>query len=230
MALLYRLDAFRQEKRNMLDQDEDRSHETSRYGTDSGLQAPGQEPFGATRETSAPASAADATGGLLDAGADAAAEMVVVKALAATRAAAIRALSRREYSVFELRSKLERNHADELVEQVLDELLDQDLLSDRRFAEVFVRSRIGRGQGPMRIRQELRQRGINDELIDHELTFDTDHWHTLAAQVLERRQDLCRAAQSDDAELRFKAKGRIGRFLASRGFPSDVIHGLMREF
>lgn len=149
--------------------------------------------------------------------------------MALARASALRALSRREYSVFELRSKLERQYDDQVVEQLLDELLTQRLLSDGRFTEVFVRSRIERGHGPMRIRQELCQRGIDDELIDAHLTFDTERWSALAGEALRKRSGLCRDARAADESVRCKARARIGRFLTARGYPADVIHGLLRE-
>lgn len=157
------------------------------------------------------------------------------QSLIEARAAAVRALSRREYSVYELRSKLERSYDDATVEQVLDELLERNLLSDQRFAEVFVRSRIERGQGPMRIREELRQRGVHDDEIDAHLTFDTEFWFDLASKVLDKRPELARALQSADGgdqaqtHMRDRAIGRIGRFLAARGFPGDVIHQVLRH-
>ncbi|MGI9326964.1 MAG: regulatory protein RecX [Pseudomonadales bacterium] len=150
------------------------------------------------------------------------------RAHAAARTAALRALGRREYSEFELRSKLERNHDLNVVEAVLEELTQEHLLSDERFAEVFVRSRIGRGQGPLRIRQDLRQKGVEEELIDACLTFDADHWRELASQVLSKRSDLQRVMREQDPELRYRGQAKVGRFLASRGFPSDIIHQLLR--
>lgn len=146
----------------------------------------------------------------------------------AVNSAAMRALSRREYSEFELRSKLERRFDQQVVEQVLEALVADHLLSDERFTEVFVRSRIARGQGPTRIRQELRQRGIGDELVSHFLSFDSDFWLEHAREVVERREDQLAQARSDDPEVRQRARGKLGRFLAGRGFPMDVISKILR--
>ena len=150
-------------------------------------------------------------------------------AFGAARKSAIGALSRREYSVFELRCKLERHYEDVVVEPVLDDLIAQRLLSDERFTEAFVRSRIERGQGPMRIRQELSQRGIGDELMDAYLTFDTDYWTHRALQALEKRSSVSQELHAEDEQVRHKARARLGRFLSARGYPSDVIHGLLRD-
>ena len=83
------------------------------------------------------------------------------------RRAAIDLLARREHSFKELQDKLCRRFAAvelvelvELVEQQLNTLVADGLQSDRRFCEIFVRSKSGQGQGPQRISQQLRQRGI----------------------------------------------------------------------
>ncbi|MFN7096881.1 MAG: regulatory protein RecX [Gammaproteobacteria bacterium] len=67
---------------------------------------------------------------------------------------------------------------------MLDNLIDAGWLNESRFVEAYIRSRAARGVGPMRIRQELLQRGVNDELIAEKLYNlpDTD-WQVLAEQV-----------------------------------------------
>ena len=80
------------------------------------------------------------------------------------RIAAMRLLTRREHSSQEIKQKLVYKGFDSaLIENLIKELRQENLLSDERFAESYVRSRISRGYGPSRIRQELRQRGTNDE-------------------------------------------------------------------
>jgi regulatory protein len=70
-------------------------------------------------------------------------------------------LARREHSQEELRLKLsQRGFSERLINEVIGELRDENLQSDARFAEVFTRSRVAKGYGVYRIRQELRQRGI----------------------------------------------------------------------
>ena len=51
----------------------------------------------------------------------------------------------------------------------MQRLADEGLQSDVRFAEAFVRSRILRGHGLTRIRQDIRQKGIADELVGQTL-------------------------------------------------------------
>jgi regulatory protein len=76
---------------------------------------------------------------------------------------ALRRLARRDHSVAELRrALLERGHEPEEVEAALDRLLRERYVDDAGFAERFARSRMARrGQGRLRIRQDLRLRGVD---------------------------------------------------------------------
>ena len=125
---------------------------------------------------------------------------------------ATRLLARREHSRHELRGKLRASgHAEEAVEAALETLREQNLQSDRRFAEACVRSLAERGYGSRRVRHELRQRGVAVELAGE-----------LERQA--RQQDWTRAV----AALRRKTRARLLerapllRFLASRGYPEAV--------
>ncbi|MCP1316121.1 regulatory protein RecX, partial [Halomonas sp. 707D7] len=85
---------------------------------------------------------------------------------ATPRGVAIQLLARREYSRAELFDRLVKKsfEADD-IQTCLDALEEQGLQSDARFAESFVRTRILRGQGVIRIKQELRLRGVNGEVL-----------------------------------------------------------------
>ena len=79
-------------------------------------------------------------------------------------AAAVRLLARREHSTEELRRKLERKgHPEAGVVAVVEKLTPKRLVSDDRFVASFVHHHAQRGQGPVRIRAELRQQGVADE-------------------------------------------------------------------
>ena len=81
------------------------------------------------------------------------------------RNSAMRLLARREHSRAELRGKLVgRGFENDSVEELLQGLEDQDLLSDERFAMSLIASRAETGYGPKRIDLELRNRGVSEEL------------------------------------------------------------------
>ena len=72
-------------------------------------------------------------------------------------------LARRDHSVAELRrALLERGHEPAEIEEALERLRRERYLDDAGFAERFARSRMQhQGLGRLRIRQGLRQRGVD---------------------------------------------------------------------
>ncbi|MFU8817808.1 MAG: RecX family transcriptional regulator, partial [Pseudomonadales bacterium] len=102
----------------------------------------------------------------------------------------VRMLAQREHSVQELTTKLRSKGVPAAVAAlVVDDLRGRGLQSDERFAEAFVHSRVGRAQGPIRIREELRQRGIGDDVADEVLTQSVEYWLELAAATHVRVAD-----------------------------------------
>jgi len=139
--------------------------------------------------------------------------------LQAVKAAALRYLSHREYSSFELRQKLcRKGYSEAMVEQVVADLVSQGFQSDGRFAEVFARSRAEKGYGAYRIRQELRQRGID---ADRALENDQD-WDALIRKIYVKRYGETIPDTLDERAAR-------ERFLRRRGFESDQIRRLLKR-
>jgi regulatory protein len=126
-------------------------------------------------------------------------------------------LARREYGRDELVKKLaDKGYKRSVVEDELHSLAEEGLQSDTRFAESFVQSRINQGKGPVRIRADLRQRGIRDGVIEGALEEAAGDWYELAR---EQRVKKFGEAVPDD----FKEKARQMRFLQYRGFEQDHI-------
>lgn len=136
---------------------------------------------------------------------------------------AIRLLARREHSAQELSRKLiAKGHSQPGVKAVLAKLQNLDLQSDQRFCEMYVRNRVNKGYGPIRIRQDLYQRGLDDELIDAELTFPAERWVELARSIRGKRF-------SDAQPIGRDAWNTQARFLARRGFPADLIYRVLGQ-
>lgn len=134
---------------------------------------------------------------------------------------ALRYLSQREHARVELAQKL-HEFDPELVAAVLDELAASDYQSDRRFAESYTRYRIHKGYGALYIRQVLKQRGVQPDIIARVLA-DYEHvWFELATQVQRKRFN----APPDNP----KAYAKHMRFLQYRGFTSEQIrHALSTD-
>ncbi len=131
------------------------------------------------------------------------------------RIAAMDLLARREHARRELKQKLQKRFPDnELIEAQLDRLADENLQSDSRYAESFLRQRINRGHGPQRIRQEMRQRGISDAEISAALASEAPDWCALAETAYRRK-----FGSLPPEDIRDKAKR--SRFMQYRGFALD---------
>ena len=134
----------------------------------------------------------------------------------AIRRAALVLLSRRDFASPELVSKLtDQGYEAVAVGEVVADLGAERLLDDGRYAANYVAWHASRGQGPMRIRQDLLAMGLPGELVAEALASGPD----FAA--------LCRETRSRrfGAELpaEWKERARQARFLQYRGFSSDHI-------
>lgn len=132
-------------------------------------------------------------------------------------------LARREHSTLELRHKLTaRDFEAAIVDGVLAGLRQEGFLSDERFTETYVFSRVSRGFGPLRIRAELRERGVDDALISRFLAPDAANWCRHVAEA--RRKRFGSGRPRDFAE-----RARQTRFLQQRGFSLEQIKGAFAE-
>ena len=137
------------------------------------------------------------------------------------RRAAMDLLARREHARGELASKLTRKFGghEDLVSEEIDKLTQEGLQSDDRLAESFIRSRAGRGQGPVKIRAELRGRGVADDAINLAMeTADID-WFDVAATAGRKKF-------GDSPAQDIKEKAKRSRFLQQRGFTYDQISSI----
>lgn len=133
---------------------------------------------------------------------------------------AVRLLARREHSRTELKRKLKKLD-DGSLGSVLDQLEEKGYQSDSRYCEILVRSRINGGYGPLKIRFELKQKGVDDALIDQVLSDQAADWPTLARQQREKRFG---EQIPDDRQEAAKQL----RYLASRGFEHSHLRSIFR--
>ncbi len=130
-------------------------------------------------------------------------------------------LARREHGRVELTRKLrQRGAPPELIEPELDRLTQEGLLSESRYLESFVSYRARSGYGPMRIREELGQRGLARADIEQALRECGIDWREQMTEVWQRKF----GEQPNDA----KERAKQGRFLAYRGYSMDMISRLLR--
>lgn len=130
-------------------------------------------------------------------------------------------LARREHSRRELHRKLVSRFDGQEVDDALRRLAEEGLQSDRRFALSYTRERALRGYGPLKIEQELLQRGVSGCEAGAALRALADeeglHWSALARAALEKKFGM--AAMPDD----FAERAKRLRFLQYRGFRTEDI-------
>jgi regulatory protein len=138
----------------------------------------------------------------------------------AARSVAVSWLARRDYASTELRKKLvSRGFGPEATDSAIAALVEERALDDARFAGNYVSYRIAKGQGPYRIRSDLRALGLAAETIESALTAAAD-WARLARQARVRKFGA--AVPTGRAEA-----ARQARFLQYRGFSSDDIRSAL---
>jgi regulatory protein len=150
------------------------------------------------------------------------------------RLAGMDLLARREHGSSELKSKLTRRFRKrdcdpDTVEQVTQQLIEEGLLSDERFAASRVRQLAGRGYGPSRIRNDLRQQDVEHLISDTmEEAFDSElDWEAEATAVYEKK--YAGKPIVGDWDARQRERGKRLRFMQYRGFASEVSQKLVNE-
>lgn len=137
------------------------------------------------------------------------------------RCAAMDLLARREHTRAELNRKLQKQFSAEpaLIEEELIKLRDEGLQSDGRLAEALIRSRVGRGQGPVKIKAELRSKGLGDSEIQLAFEIGEFDWFQLIIEVSRKRYGEAPPSNA-------KERAKRSRFLQQRGFSFEHISSL----
>lgn len=132
-------------------------------------------------------------------------------------------LARRDHSRKELARKLlNKGHEEPAVMEALQGLANERLLDDGRYAESYIQSRAAKGYGPLRIRMELQERGVDDALVADYLDEREPSWRERARAVRGKRF-------GDELPDEYKEKARQMRFLQYRGFSGEQIRAALDD-
>ncbi|MDT8860972.1 recombination regulator RecX [Alkalihalobacillus sp. MEB130] len=134
---------------------------------------------------------------------------------------AINYLSYRIRSVQEMKQYLEKKEKEPRhIREVLDELLKQGLLNDEEFAKAFIRSKqLTLMKGPLKLKQELKQKGIADETIEAAIAlFSEEEQKKKVLTWLEKQQSRRSSKISSKA-----FKDKLSNQLLSKGYSQRVI-------
>jgi len=130
-------------------------------------------------------------------------------------------LGKREYSYFELTQKLKpfAEESDD-ISAILDDFKKRGWLSDARFTEQLVHARQSKF-GSARVANELREKGVADDLIANAV-------EEVKVNELDFAREVCRKKFKASPSSR-EDWAKQARFLQSRGFGFDVIKKVLNE-
>lgn len=139
------------------------------------------------------------------------------------RESALHYLSFRPRSSGEVRSNLSgKGFSETAIETVIARLEDVGLLNDEEFCRLWVNSRDqSKPRGKIALRYELRQKGVDDSLIDAILD-DYDEEDAAYRAALPRLQRYERADQATFTK-------QLGAFLQRQGFPYSIVREILEK-
>jgi regulatory protein len=142
------------------------------------------------------------------------------------RAIVLRQLSMGPRTRKQLEDKLRRRLCpDDIAEKVLDRMTDVGLVDDRAFAEMLVRSRqTGRGLAKRALAQELRTKGVDDELVAETLGSIDPESERMRAEELTARKLRTMGGVGPTVQAR-----RLSGMLARKGYPPSVVYAVVRD-
>jgi len=122
----------------------------------------------------------------------------------------------------QLEDKLrQRGCPDDVAVTVLDRMTEVGLIDDQSFAEMLVRSKqAGRGLAKRALAQELRTKGIDDEIVKQTLDSVDEESERARAEDLVARKLRTMAGLDPVVQAR-----RLSGMLARKGYPPSVARG-----
>ncbi|MEH0369851.1 recombination regulator RecX [Vibrio mimicus] len=137
--------------------------------------------------------------------------------LAACRQSALQLLSRRDHSEYELQQKLAlKGHQTEVIDEVVKYFLELGYLSDVRYAASQARQMVHKGYGEQRLRQQLKEKRVAEDVIEQVLAEQTIDWFELAKEVAHKKF-------KSGISLERSQYAKQVRYLQYRGFGFDQI-------
>ena len=124
-------------------------------------------------------------------------------------------IARRMRSEWELRDYLKRKDYDEAtIQQIVNTLSDKGYVDDYKFAEAWVRNRrLLKATSKLRLRQELRQKRVPDDIISQALEADETPEQDVLKELIERKRQ----------QTRYQDKDKLMQYLLRQGFRYDDI-------
>lgn len=146
--------------------------------------------------------------------------------------AALRYLSARNRTVFEMRKHLQEKGFDkEAVDELIEAFLRCGYLSDADYCREYFRYAFGKGKGRWKVFYELKEKGVDPSLTEiafEDFIAEEDMVFDERERAMEEAKKVLRMAEIQPGEpVPEKILGRIGRKLQAKGYGGDVIYSVL---
>ena len=134
---------------------------------------------------------------------------------------ALRLLNRRDYPEKEIREKLIKKFGDketQEIEAVITYLKEKRFVDDERYSENYAYFKLKRGYGKRRIEHELKNKGIDEKLIQNAIDGACEQAEDV---FLKRLKQL---------EGKKRKRAKLYQFMLRRGFESEKIMELLNKY
>ena len=130
-------------------------------------------------------------------------------------------VSRREHSRHELKQKLNKRFPETIpiIEEALDKLLLNNILDDKRFAEMYLNARARKGFGPKKIEMELYSKKVDPIFISNAIEA-YESW-------IENAENELKKKFKGIEPIDYKSKMKQKQFLFNRGFSTQIIEQIL---
>jgi regulatory protein len=147
----------------------------------------------------------------------------MTKELNKLRSTALAWLGRQEYYEAKFRQKLLQNEATpEQIELLVQEFTERNWLCEQRYCDGFVRGRVNKGHGKIRIRADARQKGLDQDCLNIALDANETDWFDQAWQTYSKRY-------GDRLIADHKERAKRMRFMQYRGFTIEQINHAIEQ-
>lgn len=138
----------------------------------------------------------------------------------AAREYAFLLLKYRLRSIEELRSRLKnKKFSEAAVKHTVEFLKEKRFLDDAQFTRAWISSRLKRPYGLRRIKQELRVKGVNKEIVEKQAGDLSRNYSEpdIVEEIVIRKADNLKGLEP------VKAKQRLYSYLIRRGFTPEIV-------
>lgn len=156
-------------------------------------------------------------------------ELQIASELSKIKDSALRFLSMRQHSSFELSQKLlKKGFSKQLITQVIQLLTGQNIIDDLKYAESYAAEALHfKKDGVQKVKSNLIKRGIRKEIIDDVLSAyeGEEEYFTSALELARKKLPALQRTKSNTSQI----KESLFRYLMGKGYKTATIQAVLQE-